>query len=161
MTPVPRHARRQPARWLPVLGGGVVLRLGADLLDGTIAAVVAVAGLLTLIAFLAANVHLQGTFVIGTGVALNLAVIVANGAMPVEPAAAVEARIVSRDEVADVTWRGPRRMARSGDRLRFLDDRIPVTALRQTVSAGDVVLGVGLLDFGFHLVRRVRRQPPA
>ena len=154
---VPRHAVRQPVRALPLLGGGIALRFVAEVLRDGAAAAVAIAGLVALMAFVAANLHLPGTIVVGVGVLLNLVVVTANGAMPLEKNAAVAAGLVAREDVDTVELRGPRRFADSDDSLRVLDDRMPMRPVRQVLSIGDLILLFGLADLGVHLVRRARR----
>ncbi len=103
-------------------------------------------------AFLIVNLRLPGMALAGVGLALNLAVIGINGAMPVLPQAADSVgRPISaersglRHEVLD-----------EHTKLRWLADAIPIKPLRTVLSLGDVVLALGL---GLFVYRATR--PPA
>ena len=79
---------------------------------------------------------------LGVGAALNVAVVVANGGMPVDSGAL--ARVGRRD--VDVT-RGflYKHVPMTGDtRLSWLGDRIPVPIQRNVISVGDVVMAVAI-----------------
>jgi hypothetical protein len=76
------------------------------------------------------------------GVALNVAVVAANGGMPVDSGAL--ARVGRRD--VDVT-RGflYKHVPMTGDtRLAWLGDRIPVPVQRNVISVGDVLMAVAI-----------------
>jgi len=93
-----------------------------------------------LIAFAAANLRIPGFGLLLVGLALNGAVVVANGAMPV------------RADIAAAS--GKHRAERPGDRLTALDDRLDVPPLGEVLSFGDLVLAVGLATAAAALVRR-------
>jgi hypothetical protein len=95
---------------------------------------------LVLLVFAAANLRVPGFGLLFVGLALNAAVVVANGAMPVHA------------DVAGLS--GKHRLERPGDRLAFLDDRLDVRPLGEVLSFGDVVLAVGLTVVAAALVRR-------
>jgi hypothetical protein len=95
---------------------------------------------LVLIAFAAANLRVPGFGLLVIGLALNAAVVVANGAMPV------------RADIAAVS--GKHRAEEPGDRLRLLDDRLDLPPLGEVLSFGDLVLAVGLAAAAAALVRR-------
>lgn len=108
-------------------------------------------GYVCLLVFAAANAHLVGAGVVAAGVLANLAVVAADGGMPVRPAAVVLAGIATPATVGGVSY-GPRHHAeRRGDHLTILDDRIPLSALHQVVSFGDLVLAGGVADVAAHL----------
>lgn len=106
-----------------------------------------------LIAFVVINRHLPGMLFVGIGLALNLLVITLNGGMPVSIRSAEEVGIdpgVYLERAIKHRPLGP------GTLLPFLADVIPLPFIRNVVSVGDVVLGVGV----FLLVERsVRYQP--
>ena len=79
---------------------------------------------------------------LGIGVGLNIAVVAANGGMPVDPDAL--ARVGRRD--VDVT-RGflYKHVPMTSDtRLSWLGDRIPVPIQRNVISIGDVLMAVAI-----------------
>ena len=79
---------------------------------------------------------------LGIGVVLNVAVVAANGGMPVDSGAL--ARVGRRD--VDVT-RGflYKHVPMTGDtRLSWLGDRIPVPIQRNVISVGDVLMAVAI-----------------
>jgi hypothetical protein len=91
-------------------------------------------------AFVALNYRYPGALLIGLGVALNLIVILANGAMPVSSWAAKVSGLHATSHLENSvkhTGMGP------GTRLKFLGDIIPVPPLG-IVSVGDVVLASGV-----------------
>ena len=91
-------------------------------------------------AFVVLNFRFPGALMIGLGLALNLSVILANGAMPVSRWAAR----VSGSHGAPHLQNSVKHMNMGSDtRLRFLGDIIPVPAIG-VVSVGDVVLGAGV-----------------
>lgn len=124
----------------------VALALAAQLATAAVGAVAGGVGallpgssLLAVSAFLAANRRLPGVPLVATGFALNAAVILANGAMPVSPSALRRA-----GGTAGPLTPGRHRLLAPGDRLPLLADVIPVPLLGIVVSAGDVLLAAGV-----------------
>lgn len=141
------------AQWLPDLPG---------VPDG--AAPLAVAcSYLALIAFAVANLRLVGMPVVLVGLVLNMAVIVANGGMPVRVEALVAAGIVEADEVSAVDLGPKRHLEEEADVLAVLGDVLPVAPLREVISFGDLILAAGVADVAFRLLKptvpRRRRLP--
>ncbi|HEX2051024.1 MAG TPA: DUF5317 domain-containing protein [Actinomycetota bacterium] len=88
--------------------------------------------------FLVANRRLPGMALAGIGLALNVAVIGANGAMPVDRAAVSGVGI-------SMEGAGPKHEPLDDDTaLPWLADVIPVTPTREILSVGDVFLAVGI-----------------
>ncbi len=117
---------------------------------GAFVALMAANGLIAL--FLVVNLRLPGMALAGVGLLLNLAVIGANGAMPVLPQAA---RSIGRPISAESS--GLRHeVLDDHTRLPWLGDAIPVKPLRTVLSLGDVVLALGL---GLFVYRAARRPP--
>lgn len=142
-------------RLLPALVVGFVLQWVPDLLavEG-LPAFVAVAGSsLCLVGFALANLRLPGMPLVLLGLVLNTAVIVANGGMPVRPAAVVDAGIVEPEEAATIDVGPKRHLEHDDDVLVLLGDVIPVSPLREVVSIGDLVLAAGLGTVVFRLLR--------
>ena len=99
-------------------------------------------------AFVALNARSPGALLIGLGLALNLAVILANGAMPVS----LWALNVSGSQAAPHLQHAVKHRAKGpGTRLGFLGDNIPAPPLG-IVSVGDGVLGAGVFLLVDHLV---------
>lgn len=108
---------------------------------GRLASALLVVSYLLLLAFCAANLRLRGLAVVAVGIGLNGTVIALNAGMPVRaPEAAVEKTTKHHAE-------------RPSDRLTFLGDIILVPALRQSLSFGDLIMLVGLVDVLFHCSR--------
>lgn len=130
-----------------VLAGVALLGGPGDVLGRPLLAV----SHLALLAFIAANRYQPGMLVVLLGLALNAAVIVANGAMPVDPAALVALGGSAAIEP------GKHQLLTATTVLPWLADVIPVRPLRSVVSVGDVVLGAGV---GILVVARMRHFPP-
>ena len=108
---------------------------------GRVASGLLVVSYVLLLVFCAANLRLRGLAVVAVGIALNGAVIALNAGMPIRaPEAAVETTTKHHAE-------------RPSDRLTFLGDIILVPALRQSLSFGDLIMLVGLVDVLFHCSR--------
>lgn len=101
-----------------------------------------------LLVFLWRNRYLAGTLLAAVGSALNSAVILANGAMPVSRDAVLA---ISRhpDEVSS----GRHRLLEEGDALPALADTIALPLFRTVVSVGDIVLAAGLALLVMDLMR--------
>ena len=77
--------------------------------------------------------------------------------MPVHADAMVAAGLTrDADDARSVDLAGQRHVATTKDQARFLSDILPLRPLRQVVSFGDLVLGVGTMD----LVVGLLRTPP-
>ena len=135
------------------LGSGVGIGI-----DGAIeqwGIVVLCASYVLLAAFVTANRRLPGAMAIGAGLVLNLAVIVANGGMPVsvdaarvagiEPGTYLRSAVKHRELLPDMP-------------LGLLGDVIPIPLLRTVVSIGDVILSVGIFRMVDSLVRYTPRH---
>jgi hypothetical protein len=144
-----------------ILAAAVGIQLALEVLHptrgtaGHLASALLVASYVFLLLFCAANLRLRGLAVVAVGIALNGAVITINSGMPIRaPQAAVETTAKHHAE-------------RPSDRLTFLGDIILVPALRQSLSFGDLIMMVGLVDVLFHCSRnpatrrRVATQAPA
>lgn len=128
--------------------------------------VVGMVGSATLITvFVGRNRDLPGMPLIALGFVLNALVVAANGAMPVDQAAADRVGISTIGLYQNVDAK--HELADSSTRLRFLADVIPVPLPgplargSNVVSAGDVVLaaGIGVLVVNGMLAVRTRRDP--
>lgn len=108
-----------------------------------------------LIAFVAANRRLPGAILIAAGLALNMIVIVANGAMPVSLSAA-QAAGLDPSGAGFLATAVKHRLMDSQTVFWFLGDWIPVPVIRTVVSIGDMILGIGI----FLLTERLIRYRP-
>ncbi|MFI5281662.1 MAG: DUF5317 family protein [Candidatus Dormibacterales bacterium] len=91
--------------------------------------------------------RLPGIWLVTLGAALNLAVILANGArMPVARAMAGE--LIQRNQIGQYTLMGP------GTQLGFLADWISLRWLPGAYSPGDLVTAAGLFLIGLLVARR-------
>jgi hypothetical protein len=108
---------------------------------GHLASALLVVSYVFLLLFCAANFRLRGLAVVAVGIALNGAVITVNRGMPIRaPQAAVGTTTKHHAE-------------RPSDKLTPLGDIILVPALRQSLSFGDLIMMVGLVDVLFHCSR--------
>lgn len=94
--------------------------------------------LVAVLAFVWANRALPGMWLVLVGFALNAAVIVPNGAMPVSPEAIA---YLGGDEAIEA---GKHQLLEDGDALPWLADVIPIPVVRIVVSVGDIVLALGV-----------------
>lgn len=131
--------------WSP--GGGWSDGLGLGLYVGSFVA---------LIVFCAANLRLTGMSIVLIGVAANLLPIALNGGMPVRlPADATDDQRRALEESVTHQPEGD-------DTLGFLGDIIVLPdPMNRSVSFGDLILGVGMVDVLFHASRARRRRVPA
>jgi hypothetical protein len=131
-------------RWTWLLAGGLAAQVAAQLwappwLRGSWGLFVVVVSNLAIVVFIAVNRHLPGLLLADLGLVLNLAVIVANGAMPVSAEAARSAGLGApgpgelRHEVLD-----------EDTALPWLGDVIPEPGLREVLSVGDLLLAAGI-----------------
>jgi len=156
----PRAARfARPTLRVPwVLMTGVALEVAGARTHGSIAFGLVMASSAMLIAFACANLHLTGMGVLAIGVGANVLVILVNGAMPVRADALAGAHVVARDQLDRVELDGARHLESGGDHLVVLADIIPVPAVHQVVSFGDLVIFVSTADVVANLVRRQARR---
>ncbi|MCU4185855.1 DUF5317 domain-containing protein [Acidiferrimicrobium sp. IK] len=145
----PARARRVRALGLVVPGAGLQLLashvgLGSPLGLRGAGPFLDVAGLVCLAAFLWCNRGLAGAAVGAFGVGANAAVITLNGGMPVDPAALVSAGAARPGLAQGVDYGLLHHRQAAGDVLTWLDDRWPLALGHQVLSAGDVLLVVGV-----------------
>ncbi|MGH9062829.1 MAG: DUF5317 family protein [Acidimicrobiales bacterium] len=164
------NAGRRSVQALALLGLGIVAEVLAAVLGGVAGTALTVCAYALLLAFALANLVLVGMGLVVVGLALNALVIVVDGGMPVEGPAAVAAGIATPAQVSRLAHLGPdlrpvgdgrHHLAGPGDRLRPLDDRLPLGPLGEVLSFGDLVLAVGLVDVAAHLTRPLRRPARA
>jgi len=141
---------------------GLAMQIGAEtyaslghsqLRDGGAGIWILAASYTFLIIFIILNVQLPGMALIGLGLALNLAVIIANQGMPVSLKAASAAGLHPSGYLATALKHrvmGPQTV------LWFLGDIIPIPPLQKVVSAGDISLSLGI----FVLVQATLKKEP-
>lgn len=130
------RASRIRIAWWPLLVGAVGLRLVAPALGG-LALIGYLFAFAAILGVAIADIRLPGMWLIALGAALNLIVVLANGAMPVDTAAAASAGASLRPD--DPLHRA----LGADDRLTLMADVIPVPPLRNVYSVGDLALAVG------------------
>ena len=142
-----RNIAATELRYPSILAAAVGIQLALEVLHpthgtaGHLASALLVVSYVFLLLFCAANLRLRGLAVVAVGIALNGVVITLNRGMPIRaPQAAVEATTKHHAE-------------RPSDRLEPLGDIILVPALRQSLSFGDLIMMVGLVDVLFHCSR--------
>lgn len=149
-------------RWPWLVFLGLVLQISAELFAGFVfpnlrddgrGLAILLSSYVLLIGFVIANRRVAGMLLIGAGLALNLLVIGVNDGMPVSVPAA---EVAGFDPEGYLERAVKHRRMGPGTRLKFLGDIIPVPVLRNAVSIGDVVLGIGI----FVMVERSIRYAP-
>jgi hypothetical protein len=155
----PRYIGRHRLRawWLVVVG--FALQVATDHVDlGSFGTVAVLVGAAALLAFAALNPHLVGIGVVAVGVALNALVIGLDDGMPVRSRAVVAAHVASGAEEPTMSYGYRHHREGPGDRLRPLGDIIPIPALHEVVSFGDLILAFGVAATVANLLRPVRRD---
>lgn len=141
-----RRLAHAPIRHSWLLAVGIAMQVGVDvtaargMTAGAFSMAALVVSQLLVVGWVVVNRYRPGMPLILLGLLMNLAVIAANGAMPVDPDAIVAAG--GSDSVAPL---GKHEMLTDATRLWFLADIFGIAALRTVVSAGDVVLAAGLV----------------
>ncbi|MEX2658060.1 MAG: DUF5317 family protein [Acidimicrobiales bacterium] len=157
----PANAARRSLRWWPALAGGAAAQWIPELLDVPESAAFAavVASYAALAAFAVANLGLVGMPVVLLGLVLNIAVILANGGMPVRAEAIIAADIAATpEEIAALDFGSKRHLEDRDDRLTVLGDIVPVPPLREVLSFGDLILAAGVTNVVFRLLRPARSR---
>jgi len=138
----PRRSRFGAPRAVAVVFVAAALQVASVATSGMLHAALLVVSLSLGALWLALQRRHVASVLLGIGVALNVAVVVANRGMPVDPDAL--ARVGRRD--VDVT-RGflYKHVPMTEDtRLSWLGDRIPVPIQRNVISVGDVLMAVAI-----------------
>jgi hypothetical protein len=136
-------------RRLWLLAVGVVVQAGLELVrvgaeqDAYGPAALLLLSYVCILGFCASNLRITGMGVILVGIALNAAVIALNLGMPYRAPAGREmpASVKHRPERAD-------------DVLTIISDRIVLPPLRTSISFGDLIIAVGLIDLCYRGSRR-------
>ncbi len=138
--------------WL--LGLGLVLQIGLDVVDlpraryEDLGLAVLLVSYVALLAFCVSNIGTRGMLLIGIGIALNAVVIALNAGMPYKVADGIERETSVKH-----------RPTRSDDIAVFLSDQITVGGpVDAAISAGDIVLAIGIVELTYAGSRRVRRR---
>jgi len=152
------HSVRPRIEQIPLLGVGAALYAASALLDGSTATLCLAGSLAVLIAVATANRHLTGMLVIGVGLLLNLVSVAVNAGVPVRASALVEAGVVDADDLETIELTGPHHLETSADALGVLGDVLPIAALHQVVSFGDLIVAFGAADVVRELSRRRARR---
>lgn len=151
-----RHARDSQLQWWPALAVGLMLQFLGGSLEGGPAIALLLVSYGLLLVFAAANLHTAGMGLVGLGIALNMAAIAVNAGMPVRADAMVSAGVVAAGDVGSIDLSGKHHLEDADDRLMIISDVLPVAALDEVVSMGDVVMALGLAVVLAHLLHRRR-----
>lgn len=132
-------------RWTPLLVAGLVVQLtflywDPEWLGERGGLVVLLASNVTVAVWLALNRSLPGLLLAGAGMALNVLVIAANGAMPVLVSSAEKAGVAESLRQSSIKHE----RLTEDTVLPWLGDAIPVPPFKEVLSVGDVVLALGL-----------------
>lgn len=147
-----------PVHYWPILAAGMILHTLAEqaAIPGRLS--VLVVGYFLLIVAALVNTHLKGAVVSGIGVTLNLAVLVANGYIPIRFDALVAVgEVEPGTDPALVTVSGLWRIEGTDTVLSQLGDIVPLGLFGDVVSFGDLILAGGLIVLTMNLVRHKRR----
>jgi len=144
-------------RWLWLVYVGFVVQLTTLLwspswLDGSAELAVLALTTVPIALFMALNYRLPGMVLAALGLALNLLVISANGAMPVATGAATGVNPQVQDSDFKHEWLD------ESTNLPWLADVIPLRPLRSVLSLGDVLLAAGIGYFVFAQMTRSRSE---
>ena len=134
-----------PIRWWPVLAIAVGLRLLAPSAGEPLIAWVTSFAAITVVALV--NRRLPGMWLIASGAAMNLAVVLANSAMPVDAPLAASIGVA-------IPLDGLHRELRDSDSLSLLADRIPLPVIGRVYSIGDALLATGGFWLPFRWMRK-------
>jgi hypothetical protein len=144
-----------PLRWSWLLLAGLLLQVAVDaavgrglLEDASLAgwSLLFLSQLLVL-TWVLRNRHLPGMLLVGLGLLLNMVVVAANGAMPVDPDAIMA---LGGDPAA--LEPGKHTLLTEETRLPWLADVWALPPLRSIISVGDVVLAAGLIPLAHALM---------
>jgi hypothetical protein len=134
-----------PLRWVWLLFGGLGLQVAAAVwsppwLTRPWALLVIVLSNLSILLFIAANRRMPGMLAADLGVALNLLVIVVNGAMPVSTEAARRAGV----DTVSVSVALKHEPMTETTALPWLADVVPLPGVGEVLSIGDLLLAAGI-----------------
>jgi Family of unknown function (DUF5317) len=138
----PRRARYGPPRAVAVVFAAAAIQVVSVTTNGVVHAALLVTSIVLGAVWIALQRRHLASVLLGIGVSLNLAVVAANGGMPVDSGALAS---VGRGDV-DVT-RGflYKHVPMTGNtRLSWLGDRIPVPIQRNVISVGDVLMAIAI-----------------
>ena len=130
--------------WVTLLVVGVATQIAGQRVIPGAGFALLIVSYLALAGFALRNLSLRGMAVVVVGVVLNCAPIAANAGMPVEGRAIVRAGIARPEELTVLRYGAKRHLARRGDHFRALDDSIPDWITGEVLSAGDLVIAVGV-----------------
>ncbi len=137
----------------PVLALGIVLTLAIGLDTNMLAGRFALGiSLALLLAWCFLNRHITGVSIVAIGIAANLAVLLLNGYMPVDPSAVVAAGIIDFDGLDRVLLGTTRRWANDATIAEWLGSVVPLAPIRDVITLGDLVIAAGLANIGFRLM---------
>ncbi len=154
----PAMARR--VRWSGLVVPGTALALLAGHVGAAAGPAAQVIGLACLVALLLRNRAVAGAGIAAVGVAANALVIAVDRGMPVAPGALVSAGGAPPGLLSGVDYGLLHHAQRPGDALTWLDDRWPLALGHQVLSAGDLLLLVGVAIAGLDWLHPLGLKAP-
>lgn len=153
-----RDLGERPPRWPWLAFAGIALQLAPIVGTGGIAALLF--SFVLLLVFVVANIRLPGFTLILVGLALNLAVIGANGGMPVTEHALIASGQADTLNALKEHGGSKHHLAGDDERLLFLGDVIAIgRPIRQAISVGDIWVHLGAAWFIIQGMRHPARRP--
>jgi hypothetical protein len=148
-----RHLAERSLRLWFLLPLGLALQLAAiEGHDHTWPFVLVLLSFACLFAFAVANLSVTGFWMIALGLFLNALAIGLNHGMPVGHKA-----LAHTGHNAGV-YAAIHHPQRSSDKLLLIGDVVPISPIGEVVSFGDLIVGVGIADVIFHLMRPAKRR---
>ena len=150
---------RVPVRWWPVLVAGLALHVAGEHGPGGPRLALLVAGLVLLLVWAGRNlVRVPGAAVVAVGLGANLAVVAANGHVPVRWDALVQVGQFAADQRDQVRRDGLYRVEDDDTRLAFLGDILAVPVVDEVVSFGDLIVLAGVVTVTANVLLARRRE---
>lgn len=110
------------------------------------------------------NIATVGMAIVGIGVIANLVPVLMNGEMPVREKAIVQAGLADWSNIDLVQLGAGRRFEKPGDIVVQLGAIVPLKAVKEVMTFGDLIVIAGLVNVGFRSVKlpsgRHRRDDP-
>jgi hypothetical protein len=137
----PRHARFGAPRAVAVVFAAAAIQVASVVTAGVVHAALLVTSVSLGAVWIALQRRHLASVLLGVGVALNVAVVAANGGMPVDSGALAS---VGRDVDVSRGFLYKHVPMTRDTRLSWLGDRIPVPIQRNVISVGDVLMAVAI-----------------
>ena len=138
----PRRARFGAPRAVAIVLAAAVIQVVSAATTGVAHTALLATSVVLGVLWIALQRRHLASVLLGIGVGLNVAVVAANGGMPVDSWALARVGRRDTDVTRDFLYK---HVPMTGDtRLSWLADRIPVPIQRNVISAGDVLMAVAI-----------------